>query len=326
MYMKQLIKDILVSAAVGFLLPGFILNFGAKVRQQTLMEAARQETAPQAEQASSAMPVNVRIDGESVITMNMDDYLTGVLLAEMPAAFEPEALKAQSVVARTYARKAVATGGKHGDGSVCTESSCCQGYCAAEEYLQQGGRPEDVEKIRSAVFATSGQVLTYQGELIEATYFSCSGGSTEDALAVWGADFPYLQAVESPGEDAAAHYQDTVVFSRTELEQALGITLTGHPEGWIQTVSYTRGGGVDAISIGGTFFTGPEIRRKLDLRSTAFSTSADGENLSITTRGYGHRVGMSQYGANAMALEGHTYAEILAHYYQGAELTRLDGK
>lgn len=326
MYMKQLIKDILVSAAVGFLLPGFILNFGAKVRQQTLMEAARQETAPQVEQASSAIPVNVRIDGESVTTMNMDDYLTGVLLAEMPAAFEPEALKAQSVVARTYARKADATGGKHGDGSVCTESSCCQGYCAAEEYLQQGGRPEDVEKIRSAVFATSGQVLTYQGELIEATYFSCSGGSTEDALAVWGADFPYLQAVESPGEDAAAHYQDTVVFSRTELEQALGITLTGHPEGWIQTVSYTRGGGVDAISIGGTFFTGPEIRRKLDLRSTAFSTSADGENLSITTRGYGHRVGMSQYGANAMALEGHTYAEILAHYYQGVELTRLDGK
>lgn len=316
--MKQWGKDILASVVVGVLLPAMILNYGAKVRQQTLQEIVAQETVEQ-----TVLPVKVRDGQGSVTEQGMDDYLVGVVLAEMPASFEPEALKAQSIVARTYAWKACTTGGKHGDGSVCTEPSCCQGYCAEASYLGKGGREEDVEKIRSAVFSTSGQVLTYEGELIEATYFSCSGGSTEDAKAVWGTDFPYLQAVDSPGEENAAHYQEISVFSKTDLEKKLGITLTDLPESWVRSISYTNGGGVDSISIGGTFFTGVEIRQKLGLRSTAFTVKAEGENLSITTRGYGHRVGMSQYGADAMAVEGNTCEEILMHYYQGAVITQL---
>ena len=324
--MKQLGKDLLVSLVIGFLLPGLILNFGARVREETLQELTRQEDPPQEEIQQSVLPVKVRTQDGTITHQQMDDYLVGVLLAEMPASFAPEALKAQSVVARTYARKAYTTKGKHGDGSVCTDPACCQGFCPEDVYLQQGGDPEDVDNIRSAVLATSGQVLTYDGELIEATYFSCSGGSTEDALAVWGTDFPYLQAVDSPGEERAVHYQETVDFSKTDLEEALGITLVGHPESWVQTVSYTRGGGVDAISIGGTFFTGTEIRQILGLRSTAFSISASEDSIAITTRGYGHRVGMSQYGADAMAQAGSTYDEILMYYYQGAVLTRVDGK
>ena len=317
--MKQLGKDILLSAAMGILLPAVMLNYGAKVRQQTMLEIMVQETIIN----DVPMPVKVR-DGQGRITeQEMNDYLVGVVLAEMPASFEPEALKAQSIVARTYAWKAYTTGGKHGDGSVCTEPSCCQGYCAEKNYLEQGGEEDDVEKIRSAVLSTSGQVLTYGGELIEATYFSCSGGSTEDAVAVWGTEFPYLQAVDSPGEEYAAHYQETELFSQTELGEKLGISLSGLPESWIQSVSYTRGGGVDAISIGGTFFTGTEIRQKLNLRSTAFSTKPEGEYLAFTTRGYGHRVGMSQYGADAMAVAGSSCETILMHYYQGAEVTQL---
>lgn len=316
--MKQWGKDILASVVVGGLLPAMILNYGAKVRQQTLQEIVAQETVEQ-----TVLPVKVRDGQGSVTEQGMDDYLVGVILAEMPASFEPEALKAQSIVARTYAWKACTTGGKHGDGSVCTEPSCCQGYCAEASYLGKGGREEDVEKIRSAVFFTSGQVLTYEGELIEATYFSCSGGSTEDAKAVWGTDFPYLQAVDSPGEENAAHYQDISVFSKTDLEKKLSITLNDLPESWVQSISYTNGGGVDSISIGGTFFTGVEIRQKLGLRSTAFTVKAEGENLTITTRGYGHRVGMSQYGADAMAVEGNTCEEILMHYYQGVVITQL---
>ena len=316
--MKQLGKDILVSLAAGLLLPAMILNYGAKVRRQTLQEIVVQETAEH-----TVLPVKVRDGQGNTAQQGMDDYLVGVVLAEMPASFETEALKAQSIVARTYAWKAYTTGGKHGDGSTCTSASCCQGYMPVTEYLQQGGREEDVEKIRAAVMTTSGQVLTYEGELIEATYFSCSGGSTEDALAVWGTDFPYLQAVDSPGEEVAAHYQNTEVFSRSALEEKLAVSLTGHPGSWVQTVSYTRGGGVDVISIGGTFFTGVEIRQKLGLRSTAFSVKAEGENLAITTRGYGHRVGMSQYGADAMAVEGSSCEEILMHYYQGTSVTQV---
>lgn len=316
--MKQLGKDILASVAVGVLLPAMILNYGARVRQQTIQEISEQETVNHI-----TLPVKVRQGDGSPSLQEMDDYLVGVVLAEMPASFELEALKAQSVVARTYAWKACATGGKHGDGSVCTEPSCCQGYCAETAYLEQGGREENVEKIRSAVFSTSGQVLTYEGELIEATYFSCSGGSTEDAVAVWGTDFPYLQAVDSPGEEDAVHYQDTKIFTQNELEKMLGIVLTGLPESWVQSISYTNGGGVDSISIGGVFFTGVEIRQILGLRSTAFTVKTEGKNLAITTRGYGHRVGMSQYGADAMAVEGSTCQEILMHYYQGAVITQL---
>jgi stage II sporulation protein D len=167
-------------------------------------------------------------------------------------------------------------------------------------------------------------VLTYEGSLIEATYFSCSGGSTEDAAAVWGTDFSYLRAVDSPGEEHAAHYTDTVSFTVDELEQRLGVALAGE---WIGRVSYTAGGGVDTILIGGKCFTGKEIRTILGLRSTVFEMEVSGETVAITTRGFGHRVGMSQYGADAMAVSGSSYEEILAHYYPGTtiELTNETG-
>ena len=318
--MNGLTKDIAVSMFTGLLLPGLLLNFGNMVWEKALQT---QEENTVAAVESVSLPVRLRHKNETVIQGDMDTYLTGVVLAEMPAEFETEALKAQSVVARTYAWKAYTIGGKHGDGSVCTEPSCCQAWISEEEYLQQGGTPEAVEKIRSAVLSTAGQILTYEGEPIEATYFSCSGGSTEDALAVWGNDFPYLRAVNSPGEEKAAHYRDTEVFTQFELEQKLGITLSGHPESWIRSVTYTQGGGVESISVGGTFFTGVELRQKLGLRSTAFSMKSEGDSLAFTTRGYGHRVGMSQYGADAMAVGGSSCEEILQHYYQGAELTAL---
>ncbi len=324
--MKQLTKDILISLLMGFLVPAMVLNFAAALwnRQR---EPAPAEIIPQesTEAATVSLPVRVR-RGETVEEGDMDTYLVGVVLAEMPASFEPEALKAQSVVARTYARKAYITGGKHGDGSVCTASACCQAYIDEADYLTKGGKKENVEKIRSAVFATAGEILTYNGQIIEATYFSCSGGSTEDAAAVWGTDFPYLQAVDSPGEEDAAYYRNTVEFTPAEVEGALGVSLTGKPETWISAVTYTDGGGVDTISIGGRYFKGTEIRSLLGLRSAAFTMEAARDRITVTTKGFGHRVGMSQYGADAMAVAGSTYREILAHYYQGAELTRVDGQ
>ena len=315
--MKALVRDILISAFVGLVVPGMILNHLA-----SFWEAAGDRTVQQQDNSSVSLSVRVRNGQGAVVVQDMDAYLVGVLLAEMPARFETEALKAQSVVARTYAWKAYTTGGKHGDGSVCKEPACCQGYRDREEYLDQGGREEDLKKICDAVYATSGQVLAYQGELIEATYFSCSGGRTEEARAVWGGDFPYLQAVDSPGEEGAAHFRDTVFFSVDMVEAALGVRLDGPWEEWIGQTTRTEGGGVDTVVIGGSYFTGLELRQKLGLNSTAFFLWAEESGLWFETSGYGHRVGMSQYGADAMAAAGSTYGEILAHYYPGTELTQ----
>lgn len=317
--MRPLWKDMLLSVFMGLILPGLLLNFTVMLLDSQPQLLPPQETIPE----TVPLPMRLRNSEGSVSEMDIDTYLIGVVLAEMPASFEEEALKAQAVVARTYTQKAYTTGGKHGDGSVCTLSSCCQAYLPEEDYLAQGGTQEGIEKIKAAVTATSGYVLTYGGELIEATYFSCSGGSTEDAAAVWGTDFPYLQAVSSPGEEDAAHYTDTVTFSSQQFREALDTELTGLPRSWFGTTTYTEGGGVATMMIGGQAYTGTQLRSLLDLRSTAFTVSVSGETITITTQGYGHRVGMSQYGADAMAVTGNSYEEILAYYYQGTQLTLL---
>lgn len=259
------------------------------------------------------LPVHMQ-DG-SVQQMEMDTYLTGVVLGEMPADFEVEALKAQAVVARTYALRRDSTGDKHA--GVCTDSGCCQAYRDPQEYLASGGLQENLDKIKAAVTATTAQVLTYDGQLIDATYFSCSGGKTEDAAAVWGLDVPYLQAVDSPGEEKAPRHTETVTFSKAELQSALDIELSGN---WLGKITYTEGGGVDTIQIGNTTFKGTTLRQLLGLRSTAFVITAVGDTVTITTKGFGHRVGMSQYGAEAMAVTGSTYRQILSHYYLGTTL------
>ena len=140
-------------------------------------------------------------------------------------------------------------------------------------------------------------------------------------MAVWGTEVPYLQSVTSPGEENAAYYVDGVEFTLEEFLQKLGLDHSGDEANLLGEVTYTAGGGVDTMVIGGTSYKGTEIRKLLGLRSTAFAMEATEESVAITTRGYGHRVGMSQFGADAMAAQGRTYGEILAHYYQSTELT-----
>lgn len=315
--MKTLWKDILTAFFWGMAVPWMILNLAAALLSR---ETVPRETVPGTEETrpGSSLSMRLRRPDNSTDTMDMDAYLVRVVLAEMPAWFEPEALKAQAVVARTYTLRAFTTGGKHGDGSICTDPGCCQAYITEADYLDKGGTQDSVDKVRSAVSATSDFVLTYDNSLVEATYFSCSGGQTEDAAAVWGTDYPYLQSVESPGEEKAAHYTDTVSFSTQRLSSLLGITdLT---QG---AVTYTEGGGVHTLELGGKVFRGTELRQLLGLRSTAFTLTFQGDTVTFTTKGYGHRVGMSQYGADAMAVNGASCEEILSHYYQGAVLSRL---
>ena len=321
MYMKSLWREILMAILMGMILPGILLNYGveigrAKVNTVTVFTA--EETQQQTQQ--NGMQICVRMEDGSLQEMNMDHYVTCVVLGEMPADFHEEALKAQGIVARTYALKASVTGGKHGDGSVCTEPSCCQAYMTEETYRLRGGSEDAAARIRSAVQDTSGYVLTYEGSLIEATYFSCSGGYTEDAVAVWGTEFPYLRATESPGEEGASYYTDSVIYTEKEFLSKLGLNWEGKIEDALGKAEYTAGGGVDRIWIGNQEFRGTELRALLGLRSTNFTLQIQNGTVIVHTKGYGHRVGMSQYGANAMAEAGSNFSEILAHYYHGTEL------
>lgn len=322
--MNQLWKEVRLAGIMGLVVPGIVLGIASACLDTPAKEQPMEivTTQPPQAQETKQQKLTVLTGDGTAAEMDMSDYLTGVVLAEMPASFETEALKAQSIVARTYAIRAQERGGKHEGAAVCMDSACCQGYISDSEYIAEGGTSENVEKVRAVVEDTAYLVLTYDGALIEATYFSCSGGSTEDAVAVWGTDVPYLQAVVSPGEEDAAYYTDTVTFSSDRFTAALGLNPSGDPSGWIGKTTYTAGGGVDTMTICGESFKGATLRSALGLRSTAFTVSVSGDVITISTRGFGHRVGMSQYGADAMAATGSTCEEILAYYYQGTELTR----
>lgn len=312
--MKAILRDFSTAFLLGFAIPCFLLSI-AVLHQQEHDAGMLPETVYTEPEKLPAGNIAWLHREDGAIAMDLDTYLVGVLLAEMPVSFEQEALKAQAVASRTYARKAYETGGKHGDGSVCTDPSCCQAYMDPETYLQMGGTAEGVEKATAAVQDTAGLVLNYGEELIEATYFSCSGGRTEAAVEVWGVDYPYLQSVTSPGEESARYYTDTVLLSPVELTERLDIEPEGEPEHWIALTEYSEGGSVRKVVIGDRVFSGTQLRTLLGLRSTAFEILPVEEGFQITTRGYGHRVGMSQYGAEAMAAGGSSFQEILSHYY-----------
>lgn len=259
------------------------------------------------------------MDGENVFEMDLDEYVVCVLLGEMPAEFESEALKAQAVAIRTYTLRSVQGKSKHINGDVCTNASCCQAFIMPSDYV---GGDANLDKVKRAVLDTAGDVITYQGNLIEATYFSCSGGKTEDAVAVWGTEVPYLQSVESPGEESSPKYKRTVSMSRNEFSEKLGMQ-----DGVISAdaikITNSDGGGVETLTINGREFSGVEIRSILSLPSTIFDIAVEGDTVLIGVRGNGHRVGMSQYGAEAMAVAGKTYEQILSHYYTGTEIEKL---
>lgn len=325
--MEQNWKQWLAAFLMGVMVPGLIFRIATgQVNGNVIPQSNQQTQATTVPDWPQNLPMTQNIPvlrGKKVEILDLDTYLVGVLLAEMPASFGMEALKAQAVAARTCALEFMQDSHKHPVLAVCTDSTCCQAYITPEEYRQQGGAAEDIVKIQKAVLDTAGQVLTYQGQLIEATYFSCSGGRTEDAVAVWGAEVPYLQSVESPGEEWASIYTQSVTFTASEFAACLGRKLYGSPDTWLGQVRHTRGGGVDTMVVAGKSYTGVQLRELLSLNSTAFTMKAEGNTITVTTSGRGHRVGMSQYGAEAMAAAGSTYEQILQYYYQGVRIDKL---
>ena len=274
----------------------------------------------------SAQMLDVLLDDGTVAEMTMADYLWRVVAAEMPATFEPEALKAQAVCARTYTLWKM-EGGKHQEvgADICGDSSCCQAYIGPAEAADKwGAQTEDyTAKIAQAVAETDGQVLTYEGKLIQAVFFSSSTDSTEDAAAVWGNSLPYLVSVESPEGEEVPNYRSTVTLTSAqmqELAKTVGATLPKDPSQWLTGISYTASGRVAQLVFGGITLSGGAARSLFGLRSTCFAVEEQDGTFTFSVTGYGHGVGMSQYGANSMAKEGATWQDIVSHYYTGVSI------
>ena len=265
---------------------------------------------------SSVSEITVYRSNGSVINLNMTDYLIGVVSSEMPASFNLEALKAQSVLARTYALKAKQTGKK------LTDTVSTQSYIDIDQMKNKWENSFNTyyNKIKNAVENTNGEYLSYNGNYIEALYHSTNNGKTESSLDVFGNYYPYLISVSSEYDKNASSYLRTINMPLDTISNKLGLSLNN--DSVISILSYTDGGNIKEININGNNFSGKKVRELLGLRSADFDISISDNNANITTRGYGHGVGMSQYGANGMANAGYGYKDILSHYYPGTTLTK----
>lgn len=265
---------------------------------------------------SSMSEITIYRSNGSIINLNMTDYLIGVVSSEMPASFNLEALKAQSVLARTYALKAKQTGKK------LTDTVSTQSYIDIDQMKNKWENSFNTyyNKIKNAVENTNGEYLSYNGNYIEALYHSTNNGKTESSLDVFGNYYPYLISVSSEYDKNASSYLRTINMPLDTISNKLGLNLNN--DSVISILSYTDGGNIKEININGNNFSGKKVRELLGLRSADFDISISDNNANITTRGYGHGVGMSQYGANGMANAGYSYKDILSHYYPGTTLTK----
>lgn len=260
--------------------------------------------------------INLKLASGQIIQIGLEDYVAGVVGSEMPAEFHTEALKAQAIAARTYALKRISTG------AILTATTSDQVYKTEAQLKQLWGSSFNTyyTKVKNAVSATQGMYMTYNGSYIDALYFSTSNGKTEDAKYVWGSSHPYLKPVDSHWDIGVRGFQETKSIPMSTISQKLGVSLSSVSQ--IQINSRTSGDRVDQVTVCGKSFTGVKIRMLLGLRSADFKVSQSGNNIVFTTKGFGHGVGMSQYGANGMAKEGKNYSQILKHYFTGIQIQK----
>jgi stage II sporulation protein D len=250
----------------------------------------------------------------TVLNIELEDYLVGVVAAEIPASFNVEALKAQAIVARTYTLKRISRGLTLGD------TAATQEYKDINQMKTtwQGDFQKYYDKIKSAVDTTKGKYITYGGTYIDAVYHSTSNGYTEDSVYVWGNSIPYLKSVDSSWDKTASSYLRTETKDYNTILSVLGISISADTP--VEVLSRNASGRIISVRIGDSTYTGVNLRNMLGLRSADFDIVVQNGNLVFTTRGYGHGVGMSQYGANGMANSGYNYAQIITHYYQGVQI------
>ena len=252
-----------------------------------------------------------------VVNMNFEDYIKGVTYAEMPASFEIEALKAQAVAARTYTYRKIGQQA-HDNGDICDNPAHCQAFREKEE-------TENYKKVSDAVDDTKGEVITYDGNVINALFHASSGGKTESANEVWNSNkICYLSSVDSPGEEEIMKdFITEVVVEKNELMDKLKMLHKDFIYNEkINILKRNESGRVTDIQIGNMNFSGVEVRNTFELRSANFEVVSDEDKIKFIVKGYGHGVGLSQWGAQAMALKNKDYKEILKHYYLGTEIEK----
>ncbi|MEK3682225.1 stage II sporulation protein D [Paenibacillus sp. FSL R10-2736] len=324
---------------------------GQQPAPPTVPQATAAPAPPGTAAAEAPQPeVSVYLSQSGQIeTLPLEEYVSGVLAAEMPADFELEALKAQAVAARTFIARRLLAGDHSGvpvpeaDVSDTVSHQAYISQAVLERDFASGSKRAGLAKLRRAVLETRGIIMTYKGQPITASFFASSGGYTENSEDYWNAEVPYLRSVASPWErEITPNLAVTYTFSNSELRSKLGLTARELPAAAnlaasgkaLQTssssaglpaevISLTAGHRIKKISIGGTVFTGREVREKLGLRSSQFTWKRKDGKVLITTYGNGHGVGMSQWGANGMAKQGSTATQILKHYYSGVSFTGI---
>ena len=327
-----------------FLLYGFLcllLTVVPLIPAKMLTDKAEPEEKPELpeEVIETEIPAEEKyyhvLDTETgdILRVSVRDYLIGAVGAEMPATFEEEALKAQAVAAHTYAERQAELSDRRPElkgADFSDDASQYQAFYTKEELrkLYDNKFDEYYAKLERAVDAVLNEVIIYQDEPIIAAFHALSGGKTESARNVWGSEVAYLQSVESPADKNAPQFEQSVSYTAEEVKAMLtasreGLFLGTDTEHWFGEPEYSEAGTVMQIAVGTSIFTGQELRNIFSLRSAVFSIRYEDKKFIFTTKGYGHDVGMSQYGANAMAAEGADYKKILAYYYPETEIKKI---
>lgn len=315
---------------------GWLSSGAAPDVSRSVPGAGPGQTGENAGQPAADADTLLRVwDGEQVVEMTMAEYLPGVVRGEMPAAFHQQALDAQAVAERTFIYYHMASGRKaaHPDADVCMDYRCCNAYTSAQAAAEKWGdhAAEYEAKVQQAVRDTDGQVILYNGQPILAAFHSSSAGVTANSGDVWVSTLPYLHSVESPeGGDTVPNYYSVKEIPAAEFQQTFlaaypEASFAGGPETWITGRVENASGRVESICIGGVTVEGTQVRSLFGLRSACFTAEAAADRVTFRVTGFGHGVGMSQYGANRLAEEGKSWQEILHWYYTGVTIAPYGG-
>lgn len=330
--MKKILLYFFAFLFICFLLPAFLTKRNTtEANSQNEIESIEQVTEESETKYDYKNYATIKLlhkqTGE-VEDVELDSYLCNVVSAEMPADYEKEALKAQAIVARTYTVYKI-NNKKHEEADICDDSTCCQAWISKEDRLakwEATKRESNWQKIEEAVNETKGKIITYNNEPINAFFHSNSGGTTEIPVNVWGGTgYPYLQVVETAGEEGYSQYSSEVELTNEELinklkEKYPDIQIDFNNNEDIKIVEYTDSNRVKTIKFGNHEISGVEARTIFGLKSTNFEVEKQNGKVKFSVKGYGHGVGMSQTGADSMAKEGKKYEDIIKHFYIGVEI------
>lgn len=342
--MKKIIIYFLIFLLIFFFLPALLTKKEIKVSStvsNSELAENQKEKSNNEEETSKENTYNYKKYGtikllhkktNEIEEVALDNYLYHVVSAEMPADYEIEALKAQAVVARTYTIYKI-NNKKHDNADICDDSTCCQAWVDKDTRFarwDENKREENWNKIQKSVNETQGKIIVYDNKPINAFFHANSGGKTEIPVNVWGGTgLPYLQVVETAGEEGYTQYASEVLFTQTELVEKLkskysDIAIDINNQEDVKIIEYTDSGRVKTIKFGNHEISGVEARTLLGLKSTNFEMTKENDKIKFTVKGYGHGVGMSQTGADAMAKQGKNYQDIINHFYKGIEIKEVN--